>query len=133
MSLSDSGLARDAHDSLVLVVEDNDDIREMISLYLECEGFTVVQAADGNAGLTLALDRRPGVVLMDLGLPGLDGFELAERIRAASPSWPVRLVAMSGYAPDLAGSQTQRDYFDQWLLKPVMPETLAETLRASTC
>ncbi|WP_053238868.1 response regulator [Sandaracinus amylolyticus] len=113
----------------VLVVEDNDDVREMIRLYFEHAGLEVLQAADGRSGLEIALRERPDLVLMDLGLPGLDGFTLARAIRAEDPECRMRLVAMSGYAREQLGDRAEPGLVDRWLLKPVMPDVLLQLVR----
>lgn len=110
----------------VLVVEDNDDVRDMIRLYLEHAGLEVLQAADGKGGLEIALRERPDLVLMDLGLPGLDGITLARAIRAEDPERRMRLVAMSGYAREQLGERAEPGLVDRWLLKPVMPDVLLQ-------
>ncbi|UJR80607.1 response regulator [Sandaracinus amylolyticus] len=113
----------------VLIVEDNDDVREMIRLYFEHAGLEVLQAADGRGGLELALRERPDLVLMDLGLPELDGFTLARAIRAEDPERRMRLVAMSGYAREHLGERAEPGLLDRWLLKPVMPDVLLQLVR----
>ncbi|MDQ3033798.1 MAG: response regulator [Myxococcota bacterium] len=108
----------------VLIVEDNDDVREMIRLYLEAFGLHVTEAADGTSGLDAALRDRPDLVLMDLGLPGIDGFALARSIRDADPQRLMRIVAMSGYAREHFPERTEVDLVDRWLVKPVAPDVL---------
>lgn len=115
----------------VLVVEDNDDVREMILLYLEHAGIEVLQAADGRGGLEIALRERPDLVLMDLGLPGLDGFALARSIRAEDPERRIRLIAMSGYAREQLGDRAEPGLVDRWLLKPVMPDVLLDVVQST--
>ena len=81
----------------VLLVEDSEDNREMLRLLLELDGFRVDVAADGEQGVQQAVALRPQVALVDLGLPALDGYEVARQVRAAlGPS--IRLVALTGYS-----------------------------------
>jgi two-component system, sensor histidine kinase len=80
----------------ILVVEDHDDSREMLRHFLEGAGHRVSEAADGSAAVAEALRLRPDVAVIDVGLPGLDGFEVAKRIRAAQLA-SIRLIALSGH------------------------------------
>jgi CheY-like chemotaxis protein len=94
---------------------------------LELDGHQVQEAADGPHGLEMALAQRPEVVIIDIGLPGLDGFEVARRLRAALGEGPL-LIAVTGYgqAEDLRLSRAAG--FDVHLVKPVSPEQLASAL-----
>lgn len=114
----------------ILVVEDNDDVREMIRVYLEAHGLEVLEASDGPSGLEAALRERPDLVLMDLGLPGIDGFALARSIRDADPTRKIRLVAMSGYPEDQFRDRAESELVDRWLLKPVAPDVLLGVIRS---
>ena len=80
----------------VLIVEDNDDARQMLRHLLERAGHEVHEAADGRAGLDRTLSLRPDAAVIDIGLPGLDGYEVARRIRAAGQA-DVLLIAVTGY------------------------------------
>lgn len=113
----------------ILIVEDNDDIREMIRMYLETFGHEVLDAADGPSGLAVALRERPELILMDLGLPGLDGLSLARSIRDADPRGEIRIVAMSGYGEDQLSERVPPGLIDRWLLKPVEPDVLLGVVR----
>jgi CheY-like chemotaxis protein len=83
----------------VLVVEDNDDARESLCLLLSLPGYEVREAADGAEGVRLALEWRPDAVVCDIGLPGLDGWEVARRLRD-SMGEGVLLIAVSSYVKD---------------------------------
>ncbi|HYC37855.1 MAG TPA: ATP-binding protein [Usitatibacter sp.] len=109
----------------VLIVEDNDDARETLQALLEMAGHRVVTASDGHAGLEKALAIAPDIALVDVGLPGIDGHELARRLRAAAGQGTV-LVALTGY-----GSREDREKalaagFDDHITKPVEPARVAE-------
>src|SRR3954452_3166077 len=80
----------------VLIVEDNDDARRLMLRLLKMWGYDARVAEDGPSGVEAALTHRPAVALIDLGLPGLDGYEVPRRIRAAAGS-TMRLVALTGY------------------------------------
>jgi two-component system, sensor histidine kinase len=111
----------------ILIVEDNRDAREMLRMVLELDGHTVIQAGDGPAAIRLAVETAPDIVLMDIGLPELDGFEVARRIRARLGG-TIRLVALSGYGDQESRDQARRAGFDAHLVKPVSPEELTRLL-----
>ena len=113
----------------VVIVEDIDDARQMLQLLLEAQGYKVSSAEDGKSGLQLIIESAPDVAIVDIGLPGIDGFEVARQLRADSRFDAVRLVALTGY-----GQATDREAvfaagFDDHLIKPLQPEELARTLR----
>jgi CheY-like chemotaxis protein len=82
----------------VLLIEDNGDAREGLRLLLEAWGHEVYEASDGPAGVDKALELRPEIVLIDLSLPGLDGYEVAAHIRTSPACSAARLIAVTGYA-----------------------------------
>ncbi len=114
----------------VLVIEDNDDCRATLRLFLRGAGFAVDTAADGREGVAKALMSRPDVVISDIGLPGLDGYEVARRVRAAlGPA--VLLIALTGYKSDEVHQQATLAGFDLFLIKPIDPELLRSCLPGS--
>jgi CheY-like chemotaxis protein len=112
----------------VLVVEDNADAREALCTALRLDGHEVHEAADGPAGLEAAVRLSPDVALLDVGLPGLDGYELAQRIRAGEAGSRMLLVALTGYGQADDRRRAVASGFDVHLVKPVAPERLAEVL-----
>jgi signal transduction histidine kinase/CheY-like chemotaxis protein len=118
------GLARPRD---VLVVEDNDDARETLRRMLELEGHRVRVAADGLAGLEAVRAAVPEIALIDVGLPRMDGYELARRIRAEVDGKPY-LVAVTGYGLPEDRARTRAAGFDLHLVKPVDSAELAEVL-----
>jgi PAS domain S-box-containing protein len=112
----------------VLIVEDNDDAREMLKILLEQEGHEVYEAVDGTEGVRAASRLRPDLALVDLGLPILDGFEVARFIRRQDHQ-PQRLVALTGYGQAEDRERALRAGFDDHLVKPVDPDRLAELLQ----
>jgi CheY-like chemotaxis protein len=112
----------------VLVVEDNGDHRELLRTLLGANGHEVEVAADGHAGVTHALAFRPEVMLVDIGLPGLDGYEVARRVRAALGR-RVALVAVTGYGSSDVRRRALDAGFDEHLTKPVDVDTLRRTIR----
>jgi PAS domain S-box-containing protein len=113
----------------ILIVEDDADNREMMRILLESSGHEVHDAADGASGVELASRLEPDVVLIDIGLPGLDGYEVARRIRASLRGAP-RLVALSGYGQPEDKQRAFAAGFDDHLVKPADPQRLASILTA---
>jgi len=114
----------------ILVIEDNDDARESLRRLLELTGHRVSAAADGAAGLTAALLSKPEVVLVDVGLPKMDGYEVAQRIRATAGDWRPFLVALTGYGLPEDRSRALEAGFDAHLVKPVDHAALEGLLSA---
>ena len=115
--------------SAVLLIEDNVDARQSLRTLLERDGHRVDDAADGLSGLARAEDTQPDIVLIDIGLPSLDGYEVARRIRARRGSTPI-LVAITGYGRADDRRRSFEAGFDAHLTKPVAPEQLAHVLAA---
>ncbi|HUP98752.1 MAG TPA: ATP-binding protein [Usitatibacter sp.] len=113
----------------VLIVEDNDDARETLRVLLELSGHRVHAEPDGERGLETALRLKPEVMLVDVGLPRMDGYELARRVRAAD-GWPVRplLVAVTGYGQPADRAMALAAGFDSHLPKPVEPQHLIDLI-----
>jgi signal transduction histidine kinase/CheY-like chemotaxis protein len=101
----------------VLVVEDNQDVLAALRAKLELDGHAVHTAADGHEGLTRLLTLRPEVSIVDIGLPGLTGFELARQARAAG--YAGRMIALSGYGHERDIANARVAGFDAYLVKPV--------------
>ncbi len=102
----------------VLVVDDNIDAAQSLALLLELSGHDVQTAFDGPTALKVALDYRPNVVLLDIGLPGIDGLEVAKRLRQLPDLGSVVLVAMTGYGQVTDKKRSQEVGFDHHLVKP---------------
>jgi two-component system CheB/CheR fusion protein len=116
----------------VLVVEDNDDASEMLRYLLEREGHQVWTATNGAAALEAAVTHRPDVMLSDLGLPGMLGYEVARAFRADERLRGIRLVALTGYGRPEDKQRCQNAGFDVHLTKPVDVDTLHQTLARLT-
>ena len=117
----------------VVVVEDNADSREMLCTMLTHAGLSCHGAADGTAGLRLVDEIAPAIVILDVGLPGLDGLEVARRLRANPRHRGVRLIALTGYGQNRDRAATTAAGFDYHLVKPVQPgELLALLARLQT-
>jgi len=114
----------------VLVIEDNDDTRELMCSLLEHRGHRVLCAADGVQGLVLATEQEPEVALIDIGLPGMNGYAVARQLRetewvAAAPF----LVALTGYGSPADHARTTEAGFDAHMVKPVDTSRLFELLQ----
>ena len=129
-AVQDAGTSRSGG-SRVLLVDDNVDAARALALLLEAEGFQVFTAHDGIAALTLAAEVRPAVVLTDLGLPVMDGYQVAHRLRNGRESADVLLVALSGYGADRDRQRSAAAGFDHHLVKPVDCAALVELLHAA--
>jgi two-component system CheB/CheR fusion protein len=114
----------------ILIVDDNVDSADSLSVLLDLDGHEVATAYDGEQALERIVQFSPDVILLDIGLPRIDGYEVARRIRLAQGAQPV-LVALTGYGQDSAIAETVRAGFDHHLLKPVDPATLREILARS--
>jgi signal transduction histidine kinase/CheY-like chemotaxis protein len=112
----------------ILVIEDNQDGRESLRDLLEIWGYRVDLAEDGPAGLERALAAPPDVALIDIGLPGFDGNEVARRIRASLNGHSPCLIAMTGYGQPEDRGRAMEAGFNTYLVKPVDPETLSRLL-----
>lgn len=113
----------------ILVVDDSPDAAECLALVLEQEGFRVATAHDGSTALARIDSDPPDAVLLDLGLPDLDGIVVARRIRARSDdAAAVLLVAISGHGAERDLDATRAAGFDAHLVKPVAPERILDLL-----
>jgi len=119
---------------LILVIDDNADIRSGLGELLRFSGHEVLESADGQQGIALALERRPHAVLIDIGLPGIDGYDVARRLRAALGR-SVRLVALTGYGSAQDRERSFEAGFDAHITKPttfaVLSRVLAPPARSS--
>jgi signal transduction histidine kinase len=112
----------------LLIVEDNVDARQSLRALLEALGHEVHEAGDGESGVAAALELRPDLVFVDIGLPRADGYEVARRLRAAK--LPARLVALTGYGRDADLQRAGEAGFDAHLLKPASLEQLQAAIDA---
>jgi CheY-like chemotaxis protein len=113
---------------LVLLVEDYDDAREMYRDYLEFAGFAVETARDGREALEKARELMPDLVLMDLSLPGIDGWEATSRLKADPETRHLTIVALSAHALATEGERARRAGCDGFIAKPCLPPELVEQI-----
>ena len=111
----------------VLIIEDSDDILVLLKTELELLGYTVEAARDGIQGLAAAQRFRPDVVVSDIGLPGIDGFEFVQRARHTPGLTKVPVVALTGY--DLQNDRALARQFDACVIKPVDCGTLSRLIQ----
>jgi signal transduction histidine kinase/DNA-binding response OmpR family regulator len=114
----------------VLVVDDNADAAEMLSHALRYSGHEVREEHDGLSALVTAAEFNPDVVLLDIGLPGMDGFEVARRLRADPRFAKLRIVALTGYGQETDKKRTSEVGIDRHLVKPVEMEQVIEAIHA---
>jgi len=128
---ADTAPAQPVADSLrILVVDDNRDAAESLAMLLRLHGHEVVIASDGHAAVELALNQLPAVVLLDIGLPGIDGYEVCRRIRQHGLD-EMLVVAMTGYGQERDRQRSQDAGFDTHTVKPVDPPVLNRLLAGS--
>lgn len=114
----------------ILVVDDNVDAADSIALLLNIDGFEAHSVHGAMAALETVGSFRPDVVLLDIGLPVMDGYEVAQRLRARISIAQMRIVALSGYGQQADREKAAQAGFDDYLVKPVEPTALSEFLRS---
>jgi CheY-like chemotaxis protein len=113
----------------VLVVDDNVDAADSLAMLLRLQGHEVKTAHNGKDALEHVRTNRPAVVFLDIGLPGLDGYEVARRLRADEGEPRCLLVAITGYGQDTDREKSRAAGFDYHLVKPADPTKVEELLR----
>jgi len=108
----------------VLVIEDNEDARESLRTLLDLKGHHVEVAADGASGVEKGLALAPDLAFVDIGLPGLNGYEVARRLRTSPLMNATWLVALTGYGTAEARDHALASGFDEHLTKPIAPDLL---------
>jgi CheY-like chemotaxis protein len=127
--VSQPPIHHDVSSQRVLIIEDNRDAREMFRIMLELSGHEVLEAEEGVSGLELLKSNRPDVAVIDVGLPGLNGYEVARRFREEPDSSAVVLVALTGYGTPEAQERSRKSGFNYHLIKPANGEALEEIMR----
>jgi CheY-like chemotaxis protein len=113
----------------VLVVDDYRDAREMYGEYLEYCGFEVVEASNGLEALQRAVDTSPDIILMDLSLPVMDGWEATRRLKADKRTERIPVVALTGHALAGISEGAKKAGCDAFVTKPCLPEDLVKEIR----
>lgn len=114
---------------VVLLVDDFQDNREMYAMYLDHSGFRVYEAANGQEALDLAFSVVPDVIVMDLSLPGLDGWEATRRLKADPRTKHIPVLALTSHALEGFSKGARDAGCDGFVTKPCLPETLANEIR----
>ena len=111
-------------DRKLLLVEDNEDARTMLAKTLRLEGFEVKEASDGCTALVMFQEYKPDIAVVDIGLPQMDGYQFAKRVRDSETDWKFKLIALTGYGRDSDRQAALDAGFDAHLVKPLDPNEL---------
>ena len=114
---------------LVLVVDDFLDAREMYAEYFVFSGFRVVEATNGEEAIRKAIELTPQVILMDLSMPGMDGWEATRRLKADRRTRDIPVIALTGHALTGFSESAKLAGCDAFVTKPCLPDTLVEEVR----
>jgi two-component system cell cycle response regulator DivK len=114
---------------LILVVDDYEDAREMYAEYLRFCGFRVAEARNGNEALEQAFTLMPDLILMDLSLPGMDGWEATRQLKADERTRQIPVVALTGHALAGASEGAKKAGCDSFVTKPCLPDDLVVEVR----
>jgi CheY-like chemotaxis protein len=113
----------------VLCVDDDHDQRLLLSFLLERQGLDVRTASDGEEGVTVALEWLPDLILMDLMMPGVDGFDATERLRADERTAQIPILALTAYGEEKMQAKAEAVGMDGFVLKTILPADLSDVLR----
>lgn len=113
----------------ILLIEDDRDTREMYKTYLLSQGLKVVAARNGMEGFTRACETEPDIIVTDVMLPNIDGWELVERLRADSRTSRIPVVVVTGCTGPVFEDRARRLGCAKFLVKPCLPDTLASEIR----
>ena len=112
----------------ILIVDDHEDTAEMLSMLLTGKGHDTLVALDGTTALAAAASFQPHIGLLDLSLPGMSGYELAQHLRAVPGLARIRLVAVTGHGSDAHRARARAVGFDEHILKPINLEAMDAVL-----
>ncbi len=113
----------------ILVIEDQEDNRQILRDLLTSVDFEVIEAADGEAGLAAAAAHRPDLILMDIQLPGLDGYEATRRLKADAALYAIPVIAVTSYASSSDVDKARAAGCDAFVSKPFSPRQLLAKVR----
>jgi len=119
----------DQNAPLILVVDDYQDAREMYAEYLQYSGFRVAEARNGNEAVAQAFSLRPDLILMDLSLPGMDGWEATRLLKGDDRTKHIPVVALTGHALAGASEGAKKAGCDSFVTKPCLPDDLVVEVR----
>lgn len=115
-------------DETILIIDDSADTRLLLSLRLKAQGYRTVFAADAREAITMARQAQPDAILLDLGLPGSNGFLVLERLKATSTLASIPVIIVSAEEPEVAQAKAFAAGAAAFLQKPVAQRTLVETV-----
>ncbi|MET0958364.1 MAG: response regulator [Solirubrobacterales bacterium] len=124
-------MSASAGESLVLVADDDADVRELVVFRLERAGYPVITAADGERALELAREQRPAVCVIDVMMPGLDGYELTKRLRSSPETEGALIVLLTASVQEAEVKRGFDAGADDYVTKPFSPSELLERLAAA--
>jgi two-component system cell cycle response regulator DivK len=113
----------------ILVIEDQADNRQILRDLLTSADFEVIEAVDGEAGLAAAAAHRPDLILMDIQLPGLDGYEATRRLKADAALQAIPVIAITAYELNEAEDKARAAGCDAYMAKPISPRKLLAKVR----
>ena len=119
----------DANAPLILVVDDFEDNRAMYVEYLQFQGFRVEEAVNGEEAVKLAQLHMPDVIVMDLSLPVMDGWEATRRVKSDPKTKDIRVIALTGHAEPAHAKKALDAGCDDFVAKPCLPDQLAARIR----
>lgn len=115
---------------VVLIVDDSEDTRELYTDYLRFHGFTVLEASSGTDAVEKVRALTPSVVVMDLSMPGMDGWEATQRVKALPGASSVWVIAMTGHSEEVHELAARAAGCDDFVIKPCLPADLLARIRA---
>ena len=124
-------MSSDRDEPLVLVADDDDDVRELVVFRLERAGYEVITASDGEEALKVALDRRPRVCVIDVMMPKLTGYEVTERLRASDELADVAIVLLTASVDEASVEKGFAAGADDYIKKPFSPAELVDRVAAA--
>ncbi|HLF28075.1 MAG TPA: response regulator [Anaerolineae bacterium] len=113
----------------ILVADDDPDLREIIRLTLQRDGYEVIEAADGDQAVARAIDSAPSLILLDMLMPGIDGFDTCRRLKSDRRTDAVPVIFISGHSDQRMRSQVFRLGAEDYLYKPLDPRDLSRRVR----
>jgi two-component system, cell cycle response regulator DivK len=113
----------------ILIIEDNEKNRYLISFLLKGAGYDVIEAVTGEEGIMTALQKHPDMILMDIQLPGIDGYETTRRIRASPDGAKVPVIALTSYAMSGDRERALAAGCTGYIEKPINPDTILDEIR----
>lgn len=124
-------MSADGDEPLVLVADDDEDVRELVVFRLARAGYEVITAGDGQEALDLALKERPRVCVVDVMMPGLNGYEVTERLRASDELADVTILLLTASVEEAAVEKGFAAGADDYIRKPFSPAELVERVAAA--